>query len=158
MDRPGVHQAQEGSGEQRKMEETGCEAIWDAQTTPSGYGIGESEGEGWPDLEVAGCGIPQVAAFVAGYLPSVSLPAQSGSCCGSSFDPIQLGSPHCCRPGDSTIMLISHQPVWLALMHHLTTLRHRHAYTSGAKAHIIISNTNMSTIQFLFQHCLGIDK
>ena len=27
MDRPGVHQVPEGSGEQRKMEETGCEII-----------------------------------------------------------------------------------------------------------------------------------
>ena len=27
MDRPGVRQVQEGSGEQRKVEETGCEII-----------------------------------------------------------------------------------------------------------------------------------
>ena len=36
MDRPGVRQAQKGSGEQRKMEEeTGCEAICGAPTTPA---------------------------------------------------------------------------------------------------------------------------
>ena len=29
----GVHQVQEGSGEQRKMEETGCKIICGAQTT-----------------------------------------------------------------------------------------------------------------------------
>ena len=33
MDRPGVRQAPEGSGEQGKMEETGCEVICDAPTT-----------------------------------------------------------------------------------------------------------------------------
>ena len=34
MDRPGVHQVSESSGEQRKMEETGCEVICDAQMIP----------------------------------------------------------------------------------------------------------------------------
>ena len=33
MDRPGVRQVQEGSGEQRKVEETGCEIICGAPTT-----------------------------------------------------------------------------------------------------------------------------
>ena len=33
MDRPGVHQVQEGSGEQIKMEETGCEVICGAPMT-----------------------------------------------------------------------------------------------------------------------------
>ena len=33
MDRPGVRQVPEGSGEQRKMEETGCEIICSAPTT-----------------------------------------------------------------------------------------------------------------------------
>ena len=33
MDRPGVRQVQEGSGEQRKTEETGCEIICGAPTT-----------------------------------------------------------------------------------------------------------------------------
>ena len=33
MDRPGVHQVPEGSGEQGKMEETGCEIISGAPTT-----------------------------------------------------------------------------------------------------------------------------
>ena len=33
MDRPGVRQVQDGSGEQRKMEETGCEIIYGAPTT-----------------------------------------------------------------------------------------------------------------------------
>ena len=31
MDRPGVHQVPEGSGEQERMEETGCEIICGAQ-------------------------------------------------------------------------------------------------------------------------------
>ena len=34
MDRPGVHQVPEGIGEQRKMEETGCEVICGATTIP----------------------------------------------------------------------------------------------------------------------------
>ena len=33
MDRPGVRQVLEGSGEQGKMEKTGCEIICDAPTT-----------------------------------------------------------------------------------------------------------------------------
>ena len=33
MDGPGVRQVPEGSGEQRKMEETGCEVICGAPTT-----------------------------------------------------------------------------------------------------------------------------
>ena len=33
MDRPGVHQVPEGSGEQGKMEETGCKIICGAPTT-----------------------------------------------------------------------------------------------------------------------------
>ena len=33
MDRPGVHQVPEGSGEQGNMEETGCEIICGAPTT-----------------------------------------------------------------------------------------------------------------------------
>ena len=33
MHRPGVRQVPKGSGEQRKMEETGCEVICDAPTT-----------------------------------------------------------------------------------------------------------------------------
>ena len=33
MDRPGVRQVTEGSGEQGKMEETGCEILCGAQTT-----------------------------------------------------------------------------------------------------------------------------
>ena len=33
MDRPGVRQVQEGSGEQRKMEETGCKIMCGAPTT-----------------------------------------------------------------------------------------------------------------------------
>ena len=33
MDRPGVRQAPEGSGEQRRMEETGCQIICGAPTT-----------------------------------------------------------------------------------------------------------------------------
>ena len=34
MDRPGVSQVPEGSAEQRKMEETGCEVICGAPKTP----------------------------------------------------------------------------------------------------------------------------
>ena len=33
LDRPGVHQVPDGSGEQRKMEETGCEIICAAPMT-----------------------------------------------------------------------------------------------------------------------------
>ena len=33
MDRPGVREVPEGSGEKEKMEETGCEIICGAQTT-----------------------------------------------------------------------------------------------------------------------------
>ena len=33
MDRPGVRQVPEGSGKQRKMEESGCEIICGAPTT-----------------------------------------------------------------------------------------------------------------------------
>ena len=33
MDRPGVHELPEGSGEQRKLVETGCEVICGALTT-----------------------------------------------------------------------------------------------------------------------------
>ena len=33
MDRPGVRKVPEGSGEQRKIEKTGCDVICDAQTT-----------------------------------------------------------------------------------------------------------------------------
>ena len=36
MDRPGVRQVPEGSGEQAKMEETGCEIICGAATTVKG--------------------------------------------------------------------------------------------------------------------------
>ena len=41
MDRPGVHQVQEGSGEQQqqKMEETGCEIICGAPTTLEVKGV-----------------------------------------------------------------------------------------------------------------------
>ena len=35
MDRPGVHQVPEGSGEQRKMEETGGEVLCGAPTNPA---------------------------------------------------------------------------------------------------------------------------
>ena len=35
MDRPGVHKVPVGIGEQRKMEETGCEVICGAPTTPT---------------------------------------------------------------------------------------------------------------------------
>ena len=36
MDRPGVRQVPEGSGEQGKMEETGCEIICGAPNNPHG--------------------------------------------------------------------------------------------------------------------------
>ena len=35
MDRRGVRQVPEGSGEQKKMEETGCEVVCGAPTTPA---------------------------------------------------------------------------------------------------------------------------
>ena len=44
MDRPGVRQVPEGSGEQNKMKETG-RYLWCPNDPPS-YGIGEGEGEG----------------------------------------------------------------------------------------------------------------
>ena len=44
MDRPGVRQVPESSGEQRNLEETGCEVICGAPTTLAVKG--ESEGEG----------------------------------------------------------------------------------------------------------------
>ena len=39
MDRPGVRQVPEGSGEQEKMEETGCEIICEAPTTLAVKGL-----------------------------------------------------------------------------------------------------------------------
>ena len=39
MDRPGVRQVPEGSGEQRKMEETGCEVTCGAKMTPLAKGL-----------------------------------------------------------------------------------------------------------------------
>ena len=41
IDRPGVHQVPEGSGEQGKREKTGCEIICGVPTTPGGLGISE---------------------------------------------------------------------------------------------------------------------
>ena len=43
MDRPGVRKVPEGSGEQGKMEETGCEIICGAPTLLSGSGIGNDD-------------------------------------------------------------------------------------------------------------------
>ena len=45
MDGPGVHQVPEGSGEQRKVEETGCEVVLWCPNDPHGSGIGDG-GEG----------------------------------------------------------------------------------------------------------------
>ena len=39
VDWPGVRQVPEGSGEQGKMEETGCEVICGAPTTPAAKGL-----------------------------------------------------------------------------------------------------------------------
>ena len=39
MDRPGVRQVPEGSGEQGKMEKTGCKIICGAPTTPAVKGL-----------------------------------------------------------------------------------------------------------------------
>ena len=50
MNRPKVHKVPVGSGEQRKIEETGCEVICGALTTVAVTGIGESE-EGNANLE-----------------------------------------------------------------------------------------------------------
>ena len=46
MDRPGVRQVQEGSGEQRKMEETSCEVICGSPTTPTVKGCVKVKVEG----------------------------------------------------------------------------------------------------------------
>ena len=35
MDRPGIHQVPEGSGEQTKMEKTGCEVVCGAPVSPA---------------------------------------------------------------------------------------------------------------------------
>ena len=35
MDRPGVHKVPKGSGEKRKMKETGCEVIYGVPMTPA---------------------------------------------------------------------------------------------------------------------------
>ena len=47
MDRPGIHQVQEGSGGQRKMEETGCEVICGAPVTLAVKGQVKEESEEW---------------------------------------------------------------------------------------------------------------
>ena len=39
MDRPGVQQVPEGSGEQGEMEKTGCKIIWGAPTTLAVKGL-----------------------------------------------------------------------------------------------------------------------
>ena len=39
MDRPGVRQVPKGSGEQEKMEKTGCKIIFDAPTTLAVKGL-----------------------------------------------------------------------------------------------------------------------
>ena len=44
MERPGVCQIPEGSGERRKMEGTGCEIICDAPNDPRGKWMAEGEG------------------------------------------------------------------------------------------------------------------
>ena len=44
MCRSGIRLVPEGSGEQSKMEETGCEVICGAPNDPRGYGIGEGGG------------------------------------------------------------------------------------------------------------------
>ena len=45
MDRSGVRQVPEGSGEQRKMEETGCEVSCDAPATLAIKGKVKGEGD-----------------------------------------------------------------------------------------------------------------
>ena len=45
MDRLGVRQVPEGSGQQGKMEKTGCEIIFGAPNDPRGYGIDDEEEE-----------------------------------------------------------------------------------------------------------------
>ena len=45
MDRPGVCEVPEGSGEQRKMQETGCEIICGAPTTLAVEGIDDDDDE-----------------------------------------------------------------------------------------------------------------
>ena len=43
MDRPGVRQVTEGSGEEGKMEETGCEIICGAPNDTRGEGIDDND-------------------------------------------------------------------------------------------------------------------
>ena len=54
MDRPGVRQVPEGSGEQGKMEKTGCKIICGAPTTLAVKGLmmmkGKGEGEKWDQM------------------------------------------------------------------------------------------------------------
>ena len=59
MDRPGVRQVPEGSGEQGKMEETGCEVICGAPTT----------------LAVVPAGSPSRGGNVAVYVFDINLPS-----------------------------------------------------------------------------------
>ena len=47
MDRLGVSQVPEGSGEERKMEETGCEVICGAPVTLAVKGQVKEESEEW---------------------------------------------------------------------------------------------------------------
>ena len=42
MDRPGVQQVPEGSGEQEKMEKTGCKIMW-CPNDPRGLGIDDND-------------------------------------------------------------------------------------------------------------------
>ena len=50
MDMPGVCKVLGSSGEQRKMEETGCEVTCGAPTIPAVKGTGESEGEAFTNV------------------------------------------------------------------------------------------------------------
>ena len=53
MDRRGVRQVQEGSGEQGKMEETGCEIICGAPTTLAVKGLmGDDDEMRWRSVGV----------------------------------------------------------------------------------------------------------
>ena len=53
MDRPGVRQVPEGSGEQRKMEKTGCEVTRGATTTPAVKGYVKINGYYYPKPAVS---------------------------------------------------------------------------------------------------------
>ena len=66
MDRPAVHQVPEGSGEQGKMEETGCEIICGAPNDPRGSGIDDDDDDDDDDdlLCLSSIPLPASCSFI----------------------------------------------------------------------------------------------